>query len=308
MKIDPTIPRIDSTFAVFDAHGMATPVPVTPDFWNELTQRFGDFSGKMLVSSFHFAEDWPTWECHPCGDEWICLFGGDFDLHMDLPVEHGGPRQVRLNKPGEFVIVPRGVWHTAKVRAPSTALFVTPGQGTLTRPATQSVAPAPAAPDPACSSMPPAPSTLRLNQLNLVCRDVDATLAFYRALGLQIHEAPRGADGIRHARASLPDGVLLEFDNETLARVYNAGWRQSAADPHSQSRSVIGFMVATRADVDRHYAALIDAGYAERQCPFDAFWGARYAIVADPDGRDVGLMSPLEEQRRIWPPAVSPDA
>ncbi|UTV80951.1 VOC family protein [Acidithiobacillus sp. YTS05] len=300
-----TTPQIDSTFVVFDANGTATPMPVTPDFWNELNQRFGDFSGRTLVSSFHFAEDWPTWECHPHGDEWIGLLDGDFEQHMDLPDGHDGPRQVRLNTPGEFVIVPRGVWHTAKIRAPSTALFVTPGEGTLTRTAEQ--IPAAATQKPACASMSPALSTLRLNQLNLVCRDIDATLAFYRALGLPIHEAPRGADGIRHARASLPDGVLLEFDNETLARVYNAGWRQHAADMHSQSRSVIGFMLATRADVDRHYAALIDAGYAGRQCPFDAFWGARYAIVADPDGRDIGLMSPLEAQRRSWPPMDSPE-
>ena len=42
------------------------------------------------------------------------------------------------------------------------------------------------------------------------------------------------------------------------------------------------------------------------QPPFDAFWGARYAIVADPDGNDVGLMSPIDESRRTWPPAESP--
>ena len=40
--------------------------------------------------------------------------------------------------------------------------------------------------------------------------------------------------------------------------------------------------------------------------PFDAFWGARYAIVADPDGNDVGLMSPAQDSRRTWPPRQSP--
>lgn len=56
---------IDTTFVVFDAAGMTTPVKVTPRFWDELGDRFGDFSGKILVSSFHFDQDWPTWECHP---------------------------------------------------------------------------------------------------------------------------------------------------------------------------------------------------------------------------------------------------
>ena len=58
---------------------------------------------------------------------------------------------------------------------------------------------------------------------------------------------------------------------------------------------------------DERYAQLTSAGYLGRQPPFDAFWGARYAIVADPDGNDVGLMSPMEESRRTWPPARSPD-
>jgi uncharacterized glyoxalase superfamily protein PhnB len=64
----------------------------------------------------------------------------------------------------------------------------------------------------------------------------------------------------------------------------------------------------TRAAVDQRYAELTAAGYASRQCPFDAFWGQRYAIVTDPDGHDVGLMSPLDETRRTWPPVASPDS
>jgi uncharacterized glyoxalase superfamily protein PhnB len=40
------------------------------------------------------------------------------------------------------------------------------------------------------------------------------------------------------------------------------------------------------------------------QPPWDAFWGARYAIVEDPDGIAVGLMSPISPDRRSPPPAV----
>jgi len=36
-------------------------------------------------------------------------------------------------------------------------------------------------------------------------------------------------------------------------------------------------------------------------------WHAGWrAIVADPDGNDVGLMSPVDDARRTWPPAESP--
>jgi uncharacterized glyoxalase superfamily protein PhnB len=142
---------------------------------------------------------------------------------------------------------------------------------------------------------------LVLNQLNLVARDFDATLAFYRRLGVEIPERP-SHDGIRHAEVTLANGFVLEFDNLALARTYNASWRR----PGGGSRALIGFRVATRDAVDEHYAALVEAGYEGRQPPYDTFWGARYAVVADPDGNDVGIMSPLDDSRRSWPPEESP--
>jgi uncharacterized glyoxalase superfamily protein PhnB len=66
---------------------------------------------------------------------------------------------------------------------------------------------------------------------------------------------------------------------------------------------VIGFRVRERDDVDRTYASLIGDGYAGQQPPYDAFWGARYAIVEDPDGNPVGLMSPADPQLRTPPPS-----
>jgi uncharacterized glyoxalase superfamily protein PhnB len=100
----------------------------------------------------------------------------------------------------------------------------------------------------------------------------------------------------------MPGGFSLELDTAESARLWHAGWR---ADPASVG-VVIGFSLPTREAVDERYAELTSAGYAGRQPPFDAFWGARYAIVADPDGNDVGLMSPLDESRRTWPPQESP--
>jgi uncharacterized glyoxalase superfamily protein PhnB len=70
---------------------------------------------------------------------------------------------------------------------------------------------------------------------------------------------------------------------------------------------VVGFSVASRDGVDHLYRKLTDdEGYGGRQVPYDAFWGARYAIVADPNGIDVGIMSPIDDSKRAWPPAPSP--
>jgi uncharacterized glyoxalase superfamily protein PhnB len=100
-----------------------------------------------------------------------------------------------------------------------------------------------------------------------------------------------------------PGGFSLELDTAESVQLWHAGWR---ADPAS-TRMVIGFALPSRAAVDDRYADLTAAGYTGRQPPFDAFWGARYAIVADPDGNDVGLMSPMDQARGTWPPEPSPD-
>ncbi len=141
-----------------------------------------------------------------------------------------------------------------------------------------------------------------LSQLNLVARDFDATAAFYRRLGVEVPAAPDLGDGIRHADVALANGFSLEFDSEQLAGIYNAAWRR----PEHSGRALIGFSLPTREAVDERYAELVAAGYKGLQAPYDTFWGARYAIVADPDGNDVGLMSPLDPARRSWPPKDSP--
>ena len=141
-----------------------------------------------------------------------------------------------------------------------------------------------------------------LDQLNIVAGDFDATVAFYRRLGAELKTVPE-SHGIRHTEAQFANGVRLEIDNGALARIYNSAWRRS----EGSSRALIGFTLASREAVDALYAELVGAGYAGRQKPHDAFWGARYAIVADPDGNDVGLMSPIDAASRRWPPYEAPD-
>ena len=139
-----------------------------------------------------------------------------------------------------------------------------------------------------------------LHMLNVVVADMAASLDFYRRLGVTV---PGGQDPAGdHVQLRMPGGFSLELDTAESARLWHAAWR---ADPASV-RVVIGFSLPTREAVDERYAELTSAGFAGRQPPFGAFWGARYAIVADPDGNDVGMMSPVEDSRRTWPPEESP--
>jgi uncharacterized glyoxalase superfamily protein PhnB len=138
-----------------------------------------------------------------------------------------------------------------------------------------------------------------LDGINLVVRDMDAMLEFYQQLGLDV--APAISPWDRHHRTlSTPEGLDFDLDSEEFARQWNHGWPRGATGP------VIGFRLPSREAVDATYERLVGAGAVGEQSPYDAFWGARYAVVADPEGNAVGLMSPREPARQAEPP--DPDA
>src|SRR5262245_36741156 len=117
------------TFAYLgDDRGVAL-LDVTADFWERLASRT-DLGGGRLVSAYRFAKDWSNWERHPAGDEYVVQFAGAMDFVLDVD---GGERIVEL-RGRAAVVVPRNVWHTARVLEPSDAMFITRGDGTEHRP------------------------------------------------------------------------------------------------------------------------------------------------------------------------------
>jgi mannose-6-phosphate isomerase-like protein (cupin superfamily) len=120
-----------STFVVLAPDRSATPVDVTPMLFDELDARFDAFRGHQLVSCFEFDTDWPTWEIHPAGDEFVYLVAGAANLVLD---RDGREEVIPLRQPGSFAIVPKATWHTARTSTATRMLFVTPGEGTENRP------------------------------------------------------------------------------------------------------------------------------------------------------------------------------
>jgi catechol 2,3-dioxygenase-like lactoylglutathione lyase family enzyme len=147
---------------------------------------------------------------------------------------------------------------------------------------------------------------IALDQINLVVADPEATLRFYRLLGVKIPERAiwRTPSGIHHVGVECGHAGL-DFDSRALAKVYNAGFRPGrASKAPAAGNVVIGFTVGSRRRVDALYEKAVAAGYRGLQPPWDAFWGARYAIVADPDGNHVGLMSPRDPRKRAPAPPL----
>ena len=143
--------------------------------------------------------------------------------------------------------------------------------------------------------------TIDFDQVDIVASDMDATLAFYRALGLEIDDDViwRTPTGIHHIDITMPSGLIVHFDSHQLAAAYDRGWSPPTG---TGTRNVFNFKVVERDGVDALHRKLTDLGYASTQEPFDAFWGSRYAICADPDGNHVGIMSAADPAFRRGPP------
>jgi catechol 2,3-dioxygenase-like lactoylglutathione lyase family enzyme len=142
-----------------------------------------------------------------------------------------------------------------------------------------------------------------LDQINLVCANLDASIAFYRALGLHIPDESiwKTDSGPHHVEIEMKNGLELALDSQALAKEYNEG---SSSLSKAGNRNLLGFRLETRIEVDTLHANLIDLGYRSSQNPYDTFWGSRYAIIEDPDGNQVGLMSPPDPELRSGPPSI----
>jgi catechol 2,3-dioxygenase-like lactoylglutathione lyase family enzyme len=133
--------------------------------------------------------------------------------------------------------------------------------------------------------------------VHLFVRDMAASLAFYQRLGLVFRD---GSEREPHVSLELPGGFELSFATLALTRGYDPGFRE----PSGGSPNSLQFEVAERRDVDRIYGELTSAGYPGHLAPHDAFWGARYAVVDDPDGNVVGFQSRVDPAKRSAGPQL----
>ena len=123
-----------------------------------------------------------------------------------------------------------------------------------------------------------------LDAIGFVVDDLDATLRFYRALGLDI---PHQSGG--HVEATLPSGMRIMWDTRDVVTSFDPDWTV----PAGGHRAALAFRCTDPGEVDAVYAAMTAAGFGGHLPPWDAPWGQRYAILHDPDGNPVDLYAPL---------------
>lgn len=123
------------------------------------------------------------------------------------------------------------------------------------------------------------------DMVGIIVSDMAAALAFYRMLGLNI--AP-GQEQEPHVEVLTPNGYRIAWDSEDLMRDMDPNWQRPVGQ-----RVGLAFKCDSPAEVDALYAQIVAAGYRGHKAPWDAFWGQRYAQVADPDGTILDLFAAL---------------
>ena len=127
----------------------------------------------------------------------------------------------------------------------------------------------------------------RFDSIELVVSDMEATIEFYRRLGLDIPE-DAGSEG--HVAVELPGGVKIQFDTEEIMQSFSDWTPPPTGGGH---RVALAFECDSPSDVDAVFAQMIEYGAPSHLEPMDAFWGQRYATVLDPNGNPVDLFAPL---------------
>ncbi|HLW94677.1 MAG TPA: VOC family protein [Solirubrobacteraceae bacterium] len=122
----------------------------------------------------------------------------------------------------------------------------------------------------------------QLDAIGIVSSDLAQSIAFYRLLGIEF------ADGEGHIEATMQNGMRLMLDTEEVIRSFWPDWQRATGN-----QVALAFACSSPADVDETYARVVAAGFHGEKEPWDAFWGHRYAQLADPDGVPVDLFAAL---------------
>jgi mannose-6-phosphate isomerase-like protein (cupin superfamily) len=131
---------LSRNYMLLEPDGAAVLLPGGGEFWSQLMsgnptdpgirQLMGSENGRLLTA-LEMNADWNNWEMHPAGDEILFMLAGKATFVLELS---DGLREVALTA-GRVLVIPKGVWHTAKVSEPARLLGITAGHGTQHRPA-----------------------------------------------------------------------------------------------------------------------------------------------------------------------------
>lgn len=144
-------------------------------------------------------------------------------------------------------------------------------------------------------------TSLKFDQINIVVPDVVGAADFLRALGAEIPEVADGwAEWTAH-HVGFP-AAAAEFDADIDSPAFASHW---GGLPGDFAGVVVNLRASDRRAVDATFERALGLGAECLRNPYDAFWGARYAVLRGPGPIAVGIMSPADPEFRREPPTVS---
>ena len=127
--------------------------------------------------------------------------------------------------------------------------------------------------------------TMRLDAVSVTSGDLAKTAKFYALLGFKF---PIFTSDEKHLEPITgPGEVRLMIDDRDLIHSI------IGKAPVPASHSSFAIKCVSPSEVDSTVKKIGAAGFTVVKAPWDAFWGQRYAIVADPDGYMVDVFAPL---------------
>lgn len=124
--------------------------------------------------------------------------------------------------------------------------------------------------------------SIQLSMVGMMVRDMPASLAFYRKLGMEI---PAEEDDKPFVLFRMASGVTMFWDT-----VFANRYDLSRTDPGPGYRNLFEYFYPDDATVDAKYRELVDAGYHGRMAPAQTS-GPYAAMVDDPDGNVILITS-----------------
>lgn len=141
---------------------------------------------------------------------------------------------------------------------------------------------------------------LRFDQINVVVPDVAAASRFLRSLGADVPTLDdEWADWEAHHH-SLPTADAFAADLDSSAFATHWGGL-----PSDFAGVVVNLRTDDRKTVDVAFTEALGLGAKSLRDPYDAFWGARYAVMQAPGPLIVGIMSPVDPAMRSEGPEVA---
>jgi len=127
---------------------------------------------------------------------------------------------------------------------------------------------------------------MKLNAVAVASKNLNRTIKYYSILGFEFPGLAKGEKHIESVEVSRSIKLMIDsFDmlKEILGE-----------NPKPGNHSNFAILYDDPDEIDKIVKNLSQNGFTIVKKPWDAFWGQRYAIVADPDGYKVDLYAYLK--------------